>query len=183
PQLDRAAAQTAPRAADEESRLARPHQPGTLHEPLLERADRHAPDRHHARLAPLAENLNRTVAQIEMAEVEPDDLREPQPRGVEQLHDGPVARGEGLACRDVEQACHLIGIQRLRQASRSLRRPHVLARIAANSRDLRLAVTLLAFASSAAGSSSRSDRRLRRLPDPRAGPQRMRLALQELIEA
>ena len=45
-------------------------------------------------LAALAEHPHGAVPQIELAEVEADELRQPQARGVEQLHEGAVARGQ-----------------------------------------------------------------------------------------
>src|SRR6185437_16657170 len=95
-----------------------------------------------------------------------------------------VAGGERLSCRDLEQARHLVGVQGLRQASRHFGRPHVLPGIAANSRDLgALTVTLPPLASCAGGSGIGSGGSLLRLRGPDAASQRMRLALQELVEA
>ena len=115
------------------------------------------PDR--ARCAPCCPCRARApaVRQVQDREVEADELRQPQARGIEQLHDGQVAGGERVPGRDRQQARHLIDIERLRQAPRRLGRPHVEARIAADPRDLALAVT--------------------------AASQRMRLALQEPEEA
>jgi len=50
-----------------------------------------AADGHDAGLAALAEDARRAVGEIDIGKVQTHEFREPQPRGVEQLHDGLVA--------------------------------------------------------------------------------------------
>lgn len=54
-----------------------------------------------------------------VAEVEPDELGEPKPRGIEQLYNGATA-DEVAACRpgSLNETCHLIDIQYLRSGRR-----------------------------------------------------------------
>src|SRR5215469_14995626 len=75
PQLDGPPAEAPSRTADEERLLAGSRHARALAEPLLEHADRYPADRYQARLTTLAEDVDRTVAQVEVSEIEPDDLR------------------------------------------------------------------------------------------------------------
>jgi hypothetical protein len=87
---------------------------------------------HDALLAPFAEHADRAIRQVELAEVQRDQLIEPQSRGIEQLHDGLVAHGEHVVGRDVQQLADLVHVQRAGQALRGLGRAHVQRRIAAD---------------------------------------------------
>ena len=77
-------------------------------------------------LLPLAEHLHGAVPQIDAREVEADELRQSQSRRVEQLHYGPVARGQPPTCRHLQQPRHLVGIESLWQPSRRFRCAHAL---------------------------------------------------------
>src|SRR5579862_3003818 len=91
PQLDRPPAEPPPGSADEEGLLSGARAARAFRQPRLQSAQRHAPDRHDARLAALAEHAHRSVATIDLLEIEPDDLREAKPGGVKQLHHRPIA--------------------------------------------------------------------------------------------
>ena len=61
------------------------------------RLDRVPADRHDARLAAFAEHAHRAIAQVDVREVEPDELRQAQAGGIEQLHDRLVAHARAAS--------------------------------------------------------------------------------------
>ena len=58
-----------------------------------------AAERHHALLAPLAEHSDQTVVEVDVAQVETDELADPQPAGVEHLEDGSIPAGTRTVAR------------------------------------------------------------------------------------
>ena len=64
-------------------------------------------DRHPALLVALAQHGHGAAPQVDVAPVEPAELRHPQPGGVEQLEHGEVAPVQGGLGADVEQGGHL----------------------------------------------------------------------------
>src|SRR5581483_8370248 len=92
--LHRARRQALAVAADEERALVVFHDQRALAIPGLDRGERLAADRHDARLAALADD-----AQLarDVVDVERDELGESQARGIEQLDDRVIARGETVA--------------------------------------------------------------------------------------
>src|SRR5829696_9925617 len=58
-----------------------------------QRCDRLPADRHQPLLRPLAAGADDAVVEIDVAELEADRLRGPQPRGVHQLEQGPIPEG------------------------------------------------------------------------------------------
>ena len=96
----------------------------------LQRRERLLADGHDARFRALAEHAHRAVGRVDVAQIEPDELREPQARRVEQLEDRAVAQRHGIVAADREQARDLIGVERRGQTARRLRRLHVHAGVA-----------------------------------------------------
>ena len=84
-----------------------------------------APHGQDARLAALAVDAYGAVLHVDGAPVEADQLREAQPRGVEQFHDGLVAGGQGVVDAKFEQSAHLVHIERFGQAFARFGRPHL----------------------------------------------------------
>ena len=83
----------------------------------------------------LAEHVHHAILQIEARDIETHELREAQSRGIEQLHERAITRGQAIARRrNLQQPCHLVGIERLRQAPSALRSAHVVGGVAADTR-------------------------------------------------
>src|SRR6516162_2957286 len=95
--LHRARAESYTVAADEQRVLVVPGERGALLEPAAQRAPREASDRHDAGLAALAKHVHHAVVEIEARDIEAHQLRETQPRGIEQLHQRAIARAETIA--------------------------------------------------------------------------------------
>src|SRR5215472_2616811 len=89
--LHRARAESHTVAADEERVLVVPGERRALLQPAAQRAQREAPDRHDAGLAALAEYVHYAVLEVEARDIETHQLRETQPRGIEQLHQRTIA--------------------------------------------------------------------------------------------
>ena len=66
-------------------------------------------------LLPLPSTRTVRSARSTAATLKPDEFGQAQPRGVEQFHDGLVARRQGIVDAKFQQPAHLIGIQSGRQ--------------------------------------------------------------------
>ncbi len=75
---------------------------------------------------------------MQAVQIQSDQLGESQAGGIEQLHDRPVASDEGIAGRNLEQACHLVRIEGHRQFAPRLGRTDLATRIALDRGDARI---------------------------------------------
>ena len=98
-------------------------------QPVVQRGDRLLADGDDAFLRALACHADGPVCEVDVGEIEPDQLREPQTRRVEELQDRAVAQSQQLLAADREQARDLIGIERRGQAPRRPRRLNVHGRV------------------------------------------------------
>src|SRR5580765_718361 len=89
-------------------------------EVTVERRECALAHRRHALLPPLAAHAQEPRAAVEVAAVEPDQLREPETRGVGHLEQRQVARGGGILrlCQPVQRLVQVDARQRARQALR-----------------------------------------------------------------
>jgi hypothetical protein len=87
----------------------------THREPGPHRFDGIAPHRDDAPLLALTGHPHLAFDQIEVGEVEPYGLRDPQPRGVDELQEGAVADGQIIGPRDGHEVCRLVHVQYLRE--------------------------------------------------------------------
>ena len=134
-ELDGAVLEARAIPADEQRRFTRCRRvAGAFAQPYAQRRRSLAAHRHDARLASLAEHPHGAVGEIELSDVETDELIEPQPGRIEQLHDRLVAHRQRVVGRDVEQLVELIDVERAGQASRRLGRADVHGRIAGDRR-------------------------------------------------
>ena len=86
---------------------------------------------HHPLLVALAEHPREPVVEVEVVEVEPDQLADPDTARVERLEDRPVAeRTRAVADHGTEQRLDVGFAQRLGDALRHTRGAHVLTRVA-----------------------------------------------------
>ena len=122
--------QTPARAADEQRRLLLLRHSRPLLEPQPERLRRGAPDRNDTGLLALAEHLHHPILEIQARDIQSHELRQAQARGIQKLHDRPVARGQPAPGGDLQQPRHLVRIEGLRQAPHGLGSGHVMGGIA-----------------------------------------------------
>lgn len=102
------------------------NQGGALLEPIAQGVDGKSADRQHPRLSALAEDAHGAVRKVDRRDIQVYQLAQAQTRRVEQLHDRFVARRQIIVRPKLEQAGHLVRIQRSRQTFFALRRMHVL---------------------------------------------------------
>ena len=76
-------------------------------------------------LLPLPSTRTVRSAAIQVREVQADEFREAQARGIQQLHDRPVAHREQVRTGNLQQSAHGVRIQGDRQSALALRRAHV----------------------------------------------------------
>ncbi len=80
-----------------------------------------ASERHLALLAPFAQDPHGPFVQVDIVDVETDELRDPQPRSVEELEERAVAQARGRGCLGrLEQPEDLVDTERARERSRQL---------------------------------------------------------------
>src|SRR5882672_2494859 len=121
-QLDGPHAQAPPAGPHEERVILHLPDRRPLTEPGTQGRDGVTSHGHDAHLVALAGDAHGLILEVEIGEPQAGELREPQPRRIEELHDGAVARIELAAAAKIEQARHLVRIERHRQALRRLRR-------------------------------------------------------------
>jgi hypothetical protein len=124
--LNRAGAQATAEPADEQRLLLRALQElAATVEPSAERFPGLAPHRDDPLLAAFARDPHEAIAEIQIGHVEAGQLRQSQPRGIEQLHDRAVPQHQRFVALELQQPRHLIHVQGLGQMARQLRRRHV----------------------------------------------------------
>jgi hypothetical protein len=98
-----------------------------------DRGDRLATERHQPFLRALAAGPQQALAQIDIAQLQPDRLRGPQPTGVHRLQQRPVAERRRLvAARGGQQLLHLGVVEDLGQLLRPPRRAERGGRVVAD---------------------------------------------------
>ena len=123
--LDTARPEALAPAPHEHRRLGGGDQGPARFEPPRQRLAGEAPHGHDPLLASLAHHVDRPLPEVQPLQVEPHQLGETQPRGIEQLEDRPVPNGQRVAAGGrLDEACHLVGVERLGQAARGLRGSH-----------------------------------------------------------
>src|SRR6476646_5396835 len=99
----------------------------------VDRRDRLPAERHQAFLRALAAGAEEALAQVDVAQLQPDRLRSAQPAGVHHLQQGPVAQRRRLApLRRGEQLLHLGVVENVRQFLRPARGAEVGGRVVAD---------------------------------------------------
>ncbi len=83
------------------------------------------PTGHDASLAAFAEHANRTVRQVDVGQIESNQLRQTQARGIKQFHHRLVAHADLFVGAEAEQAGHLIDVDGRGQTFLRLRGLHL----------------------------------------------------------
>ena len=97
--------------------------------PLQHCFDSLAPHRYDSRFAPLTGDTHGPITQIDVAHIQVHQFGKSQAGGVEQLHERQIAHREWFVRIYIEQAPHLIAIERVRQPARRFRGANVGARV------------------------------------------------------
>src|SRR5690606_27291128 len=109
--------------ADEQGPLFRAGQQRSLLPPGCQSAESVPADRQDALLAALAGNPDRRVADVDVVYIEIRQFRQAKTGGIKEFQDSAIPGDDRAVTLEVEQPCHAIDVQVLRQAFSSLRRP------------------------------------------------------------
>ena len=115
--------------ADEYCLLAGGSERDARTHPDRDRLPRLSSDRHDAGFPALAGDPDCSVAQIDVAHVEPDQLRKPKSGRIEELQHGPVTNTDRIITADFQESGHLVHVERARKAARRPRCRHADARV------------------------------------------------------
>ncbi|MNI68174.1 hypothetical protein D3C73_1238530 [compost metagenome] len=129
PQLDRPRSQ-APALLADKHRIVRRVGHGPQWQPLFQRLAGFFADWQQAGLAALAMHLDHAVRQVQLIEIEPGQLRQAQPGGVEQFENRLVpARQKVVFHATFQQLQGAVGVEGLRQAALAFGRCQAIGRI------------------------------------------------------
>src|SRR6185312_2746339 len=128
-------------APQEERSLAPLRDRRPLLEPLRQRRGRLAPDGDDPLFPALAGHADGAV-RLQGVDLQRDELREAQTRGIEQFHDGAIPGREDVVGRHLQQARHPIHVQRPGELTAGFRIPDLASRIALDREDHRILAAL-----------------------------------------